>query len=174
MISALRCAPFALALCAVQSHTPDAAAEGERFERALKATGLACEASASGLSFKVAFEHEHGRSQTVFASVEAARPGGLILHTIYTTVWVDLQAPPGEELLRKVLTKTKKFGSFYLFRVEPNRWAVRFGTDFDATDLPETSKAGDALVRRLRDTIEFVDRVGEETDVELNGETDVR
>lgn len=170
----LRLPLTALLLLALPSQKPDDAAATARIESALKAAGLAFEKSASGLSFKLAYEHENGRSQTVYVNTQCSRPGSLLMHTIFTTVWSDTQNAPGEELMRKVLSRSKKLGSFYLFRDSQGVWAIRFGTAFDATDLAESSKPEDKLVQRLKDTIEFVDKVGEETDLEVNGEKDLR
>lgn len=173
MIASIR-APFSLLLLLLPSQIPDQPAETARFASALAASGLACEKSSSGLSFKFTREHDGGRAQTVFVSSECSRPGELVTRSVYTTVWIDTRAAPDEALMRKVLAKSKKLGSFYLFTEKSGAWSIRFGTDLDLTDLPAESRSGDRLVQRLRDTIDFVDQVGEETDAELNGTKDIR
>ena len=151
---------------------PDDAARAARLDSAMGVCGLSYQKSTSGKSYTVTFTHDGNRQQTV--SIAPGRPGGLVTHSIYTTVWIDQNSPPDEATMRKVLANAKKLGAYYLFKDTKGTWALRFGTQFDATDLAETPKAGDATVRVLRELIEFVDEVGEQTDRELNGERDIR
>ena len=65
-------------------------------------------------------------------------------------------------------------GHFYLFKDTKGTWAIRFGAHFDASELRETSQAGDRHVTTLKDLIYFVNAVGEETDKLLNGEKDIK
>lgn len=165
----------ALALLFVpQTPENDVEAAKARLESALKATKLVYEPSASGLSFKLVYSHERDRKQTVYVSREKSRAGSLALHSVYTTVWLSGTEEPSEELLFRLLGTAKKLGAFYVHQDGKGSWSLRFGAQFDATDLPEASKEGDPLVVRLKDVIEFVNLVGEETDAAVNGERDVR
>ena len=140
---------------------------------ALDATGLHYAPSPSGMSLSCLFDHPGGRRQTVWVAVKPNRVGSLVTHSIYTTVWTGKIAPEGATI-RQVVTQNKKFGAFYLICDDKGRWAIRFGVQFDATELPERSAAGDAAVKTLREMIEFVNTVGEEADQQLNGKVDVR
>lgn len=162
-----------LALLGLDASSDDSAAKA-RLESALQATSLKSETSASGLSHMASFTNEENRKQNVLISRAPSSVSGLVMHSIYTNVWVDSQNPPDAATLRKVFSKTKKLGSFYLFKDSRGTWAIRFATQFDATSLPEKSKAGDELVKALEDLIRFVEIVGSETDKELNGEKDVQ
>ncbi|MBX3462557.1 MAG: hypothetical protein KF830_05270, partial [Planctomycetes bacterium] len=88
-------------------------------------------------------------------------------------VWAGKE-PPDDALMRKVFTQTKKFGAFYLFADPKGSWSIRFGAQFDATDVPERPAKDDPGVATLRGLIEFVNVVGEEMDRKLNGERDLR
>lgn len=151
---------------------PDQAAHTERLQQTLQATGLHFEKSASGLSYKLRFDHEGGRQQLVLVATAANRPADLVVHTVYTTVWTG-EAPPDDTLLVEVLSTTKKLGCFYLVE-DGKAWAIRFGATFDATGLADGTLAPVVAAKRLQETIEFVDAVGEEMDAELNGERDIR
>lgn len=162
------------ALLLGQDPARDTAAAKAKLASAMKATQLSFEASSSGLSFLVSFTDSEKREQKVFVTQAPAVVDGMVVHTIYTTVWIDAQKPPDEALMRKVFTISKKLGSFWLFKDQKGVWAIRFGTQFDATALPAESKSGEALVKVLEDTIRFVQQVGAETDKELNGAVDVK
>ena len=152
----------ALALLFVpQTPENDVEAAKARLESALKAT-------------KLVYSHERDRKQIVYVSREKSRAGSLALHSVYTTVWLSGTEEPSEELLFRLLGTAKKLGAFYVHQDGKGSWSLRFGAQFDATDLPEASKEGDPLVVRLKDVIEFVNLVGEETDAAVNGERDVR
>jgi hypothetical protein len=155
------------------SQTPSTDADAARFKSALSATGLSVATSTSGLSHTIVFDHPTSRKQTVYIGVKPGKVGAISAYVLYTTVWVS-KTPPDEALMRKTLGMTKKLGAFYLFKDSKDNWAIRFGTHFDATDLTEESKSGDAQVTRLKDMIYFVNQVGEETDKDLNGDNDVR
>ena len=162
----------ALALCVAPPQADDATKA--RLKSALDATSLRYELSQSGLSFALLFDHPNNRQQKIFVTVAPGKPGGLVTHTIYTTVWVNKDTPPDEATIRKVFTQSKKLGEFYLFKDTKGVWALRFGVHFDATGLKETSEKGDTLSTTLKDLIYFVNAVGEETDKLLNGEKDMR
>lgn len=162
----------ALALCVAPPQANDA--DKARLKSALDATGLKYETSSSGMSFTVLFDHPNNRQQKIFVTIAPNKPGGLVTHTIYTTVWANKDTPPEEEIMRKVLSQTKKLGAFYLFKDTKGVWALRFGTHFDATGLKDTSERGDTLSTTLKDLIYFVNAVGEEADKQLNGEKDIR
>ncbi|MCE9557348.1 MAG: hypothetical protein K8R88_00200 [Armatimonadetes bacterium] len=141
---------------------------------AIAATGLSNELSASGLSYKIDFTHPESRKQTVYVTAKpSATIKGLLTTFIYTTVWVSKEAPTSE-LLLKVLTQTKKIGQFYVFKDSKDVWCIRFGANFNATELKESSTSTDPLVTNLKDTIYFVNQVGEEADKELNGNQDIK
>jgi hypothetical protein len=162
---------FAAALL-VLPQDPDSAQNGERLLRTLQASKLNFEKTPSGRSYQLTYEHAKGRKQIVFVATAANRPLDLVVHTVYTTVWVGA-APPDAALMQKVFGKVKKLGSFYLFESERS-WSIRFGASFDATGLAAGTLAQEQATARLQATIEFVNAVGEEVDAELNGERDVR
>ncbi len=76
--------------------------------------------------------------------------------------------------MQKVFGSAKKLGSFYLYSDSQGKWAIRFGVQFDAADLPAGLESGSPGIKALEDTIRFVERVGEETDAMLNGDVDNR
>jgi hypothetical protein len=143
-----------------------------RIKTALDAVALSYAPTSSGLSYSLLFDHANKRQQKVYVNVKPATIGTAQTSFIYTTVWVSA-TPPDDALLRRVLLKSKKFGSFYLFKDSKGTWAIRFGAHFDATELKDTASAGDDLVKNLKDTIFFVNAVGEETDVDINGTKDI-
>ncbi len=134
---------------------------GERFASALRATGLTYEPSSSGKSYLVPFTHGDQR-RTVQVAMTPDRVGGLFTHRVYTTVWSGAQ-PPDEATMRTLFTSNRKLGTYYLYVDSKGTWAIRFGATCDATDLAATTQAGDAQAQRLRELIEFVDLVGEES-----------
>jgi hypothetical protein len=152
----------------------DEASEIASLKSALDATQISHVTSASGLSYTVLFNHPGNRQQTVFIAVKPGKAGALRAHTIYTTVWINKDAPPDDTLMKKYLAQTKKLGAFYLFKDSKGVWAIRFVVSFDATDLKESSASGDRAVVNLKDMIYFVNQVGEETDKEINGDKDIR
>jgi hypothetical protein len=144
-----------------------------RIKAALDATKFSYIPTSSGLNYSILFDHPNKRQQQVFVSLKPASVGTAQTHFIYTTVWVGTN-PPDDALLRSVLLKSKKFGYFYLFKDSKGTWAIRFGAHFDATDIKDMAGTGDPLVKNLKDTIFFVNVVGEETDKEINGEKDIK
>lgn len=151
---------------------PDAAQNGERLQRTLQATGLHFETMPSGRSYKLTYDHDKDRQQVVFVGIAANRPLDLVVHSVYTTVWLG-ETPPDAALMQKVFAKSKKLGSFYLYESERS-WSIRFGASFDASGLADGTLTAEQAKARLQATIEFVNAVGEETDRELNGERDLR
>lgn len=151
---------------------PDAAQNGERLLRTLRATRLNFEKTPSGRSYQLTYDHANGRKQVVFVGIAANRPLDLVAHGVYTTVWLG-DALPDAAVMQKVFGKSKKLGSFYLFESERS-WSIRFGVSFDATGLADGTLTPEQAAARLQATIEFVNAVGEEVDAELNGERDVR
>lgn len=151
---------------------PDAAQNGERLQRTLRASKLNFEKTPSGRSYQLTYDHAKGRKQVVFVAIAANRPLDLVAHGVYTTVWLG-DAPPDAAVMQKVFSKSKKLGSFYLFEGERS-WSIRFGVSFDATGLADGSMTQEQATARLKETIEFVNAVGEEVDAELNGDRDVR
>lgn len=164
----------AVCLLCLQDPKPDEAAAKRRLGSAVKATGLQYETSPSGLSFVLLFTDADRREQKVYVAQAPSTVSRLTMHTIYTTVWADAQKPPDEAIMRKVFAHTKKLGSYWLYTDGKGAWSIRFGLQFDATDLPAESKPGDALVQTLADLIRFVQRVGADTDKDLNGDRDVK
>ncbi len=165
--------PLAAALCLFAAHAPSADAGSERLESALRATGLNYSTNASGLSYTLLFDHPGGRKQTIYVSRNTNKVQGILTHTLYTTVWIG-RTPPDEALMKRVLSQTEKLGGFYVYKDQNDNWAIRFSVHFDATDLYESSASGDTPVKALRDRILFVNQVGEKTDKELNGNTDIK
>jgi hypothetical protein len=137
---------------------------------ALEATGLKFEMTASKRSYRLIFDHANNRKQTVFLTVTPSQIGSFTTYSLYTQVWYRKEAPTSE-LLQKVFSKTKKQGAFYLV-TDSTGFALRFGVRFNAIAMPKNPTAKDLAVARLRDTIQFVSTVGEETDLELNGKID--
>jgi hypothetical protein len=152
----------------------DEASEIASLKSAMDATQIPHTTSTSGLSYTILFDHPSNRKQTVFIAVKPGKAGALRVHTLYTTVWINKDAPPDDALMKKYLAQTKKLGTFYLFKDSKGIWAMRFGVNFDATDLKESSASGDRAVVNLKDMIYFVNQVGEETDKEINGDKDIR
>lgn len=151
---------------------PDAAQNGERLQRTLQATKLRFEKMPSGRSYKLTYDHAKDRKQVVYVGIAANRPLDLVVHSVYTTVWLG-EALPDAALMQKVFGKSLKMGAFYLFENERS-WSIRFGVSFDATGLAEGTMTQEQATARLKETIEFVNAVGEEVDAELNGDRDVR
>lgn len=151
--------------------SPVATADGEASRAAVKsameATGFAFDATASGLSWEVRFDHGEGREISVFVGQLPGTAGGRRLHSIYVEVWSGGDTAPDGALLRRVLAQARKLGGYFVFRDRQGRWAIRFGTQIDSTDLPPQSHPGDLLATRLHDLIDFVDAVGFETVEEL-------
>lgn len=137
----------------------------------LTATGFNFAPTASGKSYSIVFDHPNGRKQTVYLGLVPSKNGGLVTYNLYTQVWFG-SAPPDEALMQKILSRTKKIGAFYLFKDAKGAWAIRFAAKFDATDVAKIPKAEDPLVVAFKDTVFFVNAVGEEIDKELNGEGD--
>jgi hypothetical protein len=144
-----------------------------RLKTAIDATAIKYTPTASGLNYGVLFDHPNKRQQQVYVSIKPATVGTAQTHFIYTTVWAGASAPD-DALLRSVLLKPKKFGYFYVYKDSKNTWAIRFGAHFDATELKDTASAEDTLVKNLKDIIFFVNAVGEETDIQVNGAKDIR
>lgn len=160
----------ALPLHRRQDPAQDAARD--RIAAAVAVTGLSYQKSPSGLSY--VFVYENGeRRQSVYVAISPSAAGARQTHAIYTTVWSGKE-PPSDELMRKVFAKTKKFGSYYLFTDKQGVWSIRFGTHLDATAMPAQPAKDDPGVLTLRSLIAFVNQVGEETDKELNGDSDIR
>ena len=134
---------------------------------ALTATELKFEKSKSGLSFTGIFDHPNNRRRQVFVSVNSNPLGPLAGHLIYTSVLVTGTTPPTEQQLVKTLAVTKKVGSFYVFKDTKGAYAIRFGVHFDAATLSATPAQTDSSVFALKDTIYFVNQVGEEMALEL-------
>lgn len=157
---------LALAFLQISQDPSTAVQDGiDRFASAMQATGLTHEKSNTGKSYLVSFTHD-GKRRTVFVAVKPDTPGSLFTHSIYTTVWSGPQ-PPDEATMRKAFTSSRKLGAYYLFVDDKGTWGIRFGVAFDATDLGKATGAGDGAAKRLREIIEFVDVVGDETAQEL-------
>lgn len=139
----------------------------------MDATGLNYQTTASGLSYSVVFNNQNNRRRMVLMSKTPSQSNGLVTHTLYTQIWGSDKAPD-DLLLKKLLTKVKKVGSFYLYKDTKQMWSIRFGVKLDLTDMPASPKAEDPLVKSLKDTIYFINAVGEETVLELNDQKDSR
>lgn len=140
---------------------------------ALDATGLKYQATASGLSYSVIFDNQNNRRRMVLMSKTPNQTNGLVTYTLYTQIWGSDKAPD-DALLKKLMTKVKKVGSFYLYKDSKQMWSIRFGVKLDLTDMPASPKAEDVLVKTLKDTFYFINAVGDETDLELKGQNAVR
>lgn len=171
----MNCLPIALLLglsFLARPQDPDHATNSARLLQTLQATGLNFDKSASGLSYELLYDHARGRQQMVRVSTAAKRPADLVAYTVYTIVWTG-DAPPDEALLVKVWSSEKKLGSFYVHK-DGKAWAIHFSATFDATGFADGTLTPAVAAKRLKDTIRFVNAVGEATDAELNGERDIR
>lgn len=146
----------------------------DRLLAALQATGLVFQTSASGGSHVLTFDHEGNRQQKVTVLAAPAHAAGATTHFVYTTVWFEPKQAPEAALVRKLFSRTKRFGTFYSVQIKDGGTSIRFGVHFDASALPATPGKDDPLVRQFAELIHFVDAVGEETDRELNGANDLR
>lgn len=172
MITLLPFVPVAaLLLLAPVLQDPAKEAMRQRIAAAVAATGLNHEKSPSGLSHVLTYDHDGGRRQRIYVASDAGTAGPRQTVTVYTTVWGSTEAP-SSELLRKVFSSPKKFGSFYLFVDSKGVSSIRFSVQVDITALPEQPTKSDPCVVALRSMIEFVNIVGEQTDKELNGARD--
>lgn len=142
-------------------------------QTALDATAFHYKLSPNGLNFSLLFDHPNNRQQTVYVSGKPANWNDAKTHFVYTTVWAG-DAEPTEEILHKILLKPKKLGYFYVFKDSKGKYAVRYGVHFEAVGMTTEVKADDPLVTTLKDMIYFVNAVGEETDIEVNGDKDIR
>jgi hypothetical protein len=163
---------MALLLCSASFQSDDALRA--QAKSALEATGLKYGTTETGKNYTIVFDHPNNRRQTVYMNVNPNIIGSIITYNFYIKVWFSKYSPSDEILMRKFLGKTKKLGSFYLFKDSKNTWSIRFSVKFDATDLSATPKSDDTLVKAMKDVIYFVNAVGEETDKELNGKRDMR
>ncbi|MEQ1631963.1 MAG: hypothetical protein ABL997_06290 [Planctomycetota bacterium] len=175
MNSLLSIGMFLGSLCFLhQDPSPESEQSKARLRAAMVATGLAFEESKSGLSLTATFDHDGTRKQVVYIGLDPSRSSGLVLHNVYTTVWVSKDGPPDLATMQRVFALPKKLGAFYLFTDKQGVWSIRFGVQFDATDLPESIQSEHPRSKELDSLVRFVDLVGEETDASLNGDKDVR
>lgn len=161
MTAAALLACSALALQGAQSAQTDPTPQ---VKAAMDKIGLTYTNSSSGLSYIVDFSHPGDRTRRVFISTRRTGIQAAKIHTIYTMVW-EGKEPPSEDLMNLVFWRaSKKLGGFYVFKEPDNKgYTIRFSATFDATDLPDTLTAESKEVVRLKDTIYFVNQVGEET-----------
>lgn len=124
----------------------------------LDGTTLRYGTSSSGLSYTVLFDHPNNRKRIIFIGVKPSTIEDLAVHTIYTTVWTGNE-PPSQDVMKKALLSTKKFGFFYLFQDAKSVWAIRFGAN---------AIMGPTKTETLRDLIYFVNQVGEESELALS------
>jgi hypothetical protein len=161
-----------LLLSAPAPQQPEEAMKAQ-LKAVMDATGFKYGVTTSGKNYTVVFDHAEKRTQTVYVNVNPSKAGTVTTYYAYTQVWYGDSAPDAA-LMQKVLSRTKKLGTFYLFKDSKGTWTIRFGARFDATDMKEAPTSEDALVKALKDVIYLVSIVGEETDKELNGEKDMR
>jgi len=81
---------------------------------------------------------------------------------------------PTDDLLRRITSRAKKLGQFYVFKDSKDVWSIRFSAHFNATEVKVSITPNDPLAITLKDIIYFVNQVGEETDRELNGDKDIK
>jgi hypothetical protein len=153
---------------APKQQTAEAKAKSEALmSAALTATELKFRKSASGLSFIVDFDHPNNRKRQIMVNVTSDPIEPIKGQYIYTSVIVTGTTPPTEKQLLKTLPVTKKLGNFYVYKDSKNTYVIRFGVHFDAGTLSATPGKDDASVIALKDTIYFVNQVGEEAALDL-------
>lgn len=136
----------------------------------LTATGLNFSTSKSGLSFTLNFDHPDKSVRVIYLTMAPASILTLKTHIIYTNVWSSKVAP-SPALMTKALTMSKKLGFFYIYKDSQNVWAIRFGAHFDTSDLPAAPTNDLPAISRLKDTIYFVNQVGQEAQTALASDT---
>lgn len=155
-----------ITLVAAQTAKPDAGVI--LMDKALKATTFTYAKSESGISFMVDFEHKTTATRRVYVSSTPVAALNFQSHLIYTDIWVG-DVPPSNDLVEKAMSSVKKIGHFYLFKDSKDRYAIRFGANFDASTLRSEPKTDEAAVKALKDTIYFVDQVGEDAQKDILG-----
>lgn len=141
-----------------------------KLKAGLDAAALKVTPGPAGKGYAITSNYDSGRRQTVSVGAAESQPGGMLTHPISTTVWTGV-APPNAELLRKVLGKLMKLGTFSLTQNDKKAWELRFGITLDVTPLQLAPT--DTLAKSLKDTVTLVGAVGEQTDKELNGDKDI-
>lgn len=161
-------APLALfaSLVAAQTTKPDPGMD--LMDKALKATTFTYAKSESGISFMVDFDHKETATRRVYISSTPISTLTFRSHLIYTDIWIG-DVPPSNDLVEKVMSSVKKIGHFYLYKDSQDRYAIRFGANFDASTLRSEPKTDEVSVKTLKDTIYFVDQVGEDAQKEIKG-----
>lgn len=139
---------------------------------ALDATGLNYGKTESGKNYTIYFDHPDNRHQMVYMSTKPSTPGGQIMISFYTTFWISKEAPTDEMLLNLMAT-CKKFGSVYTYKGTNGVWSIRFQVKFNASGLKADLKSDSLLVKHLKDTIYYINAVGEELDKSVNGSKDI-
>ena len=154
---------------AVGFQTPadeEKAKDGARLKAAMAATGFKYETTASGLSYALAFEHEQGKTQKVYVTIDGSQVGIQRYHSIYTGVWAGPKEPDAA-LIKKAMSSTKKLGHFYAFKDVNGVWSIRFMVQIETTRLPEQPGLTHPQIENLKDVLYFVDQVGFETAKQL-------
>ncbi len=134
---------------------------------ALTATELKFNKTRPGLSFQCSFDHPNNRKRQVFVNISANPVDNVRGHFLYTNILATGTEPPSEKQLLQTIAVTKKLGNFYVYKDTKGTWVIRFGTHFDAGTLSAKPRKTDASVIALKDTIAFVNQVGEEVALEL-------
>ena len=137
---------------------------------ALTATELIFNKTKSGLSFQCNFDHPNNRKRQVYVNISDNPVDNVRGHFLYTNILSTGTEPPSEKQLLKTIAITKKLGNFYVYKDTKGTWVIRFGAHFDAGTFSAKPSKNDASVIALKDTIYFVNQVGEEMALELEKE----
>ncbi len=159
---------IATSLAQSQSAQPDAEAAKARMEAALTATGFTFSKTSSGLSFRLDFTNG-SKNTIVLVGNTPYSLRSYQAHMIYTTVWYS-KDKPSDALIQRATLMSKKVGGFYGFKDAQGMWSIRFSVHYDISDLPAVPDKDQPAVKRLKDTIYFVNQVGQETEKELAGQ----
>lgn len=149
-----------LALLALQTAQPtdDAAV---RLGKALAASSWTYSRPEGSTAYFVDFKVNDTKNRRVFVQASATELLSFRSHAIYTTVWVG-STLPNASIIDYTFAKPKKLGHFYIYKDAKGVYALRFGVQYESSDLLADPKADDPAVIRLRDTISFVNQVGQE------------
>jgi hypothetical protein len=137
------------------------------FKQAMEDTKFTYTISKSGLSYVVEFSVKDLPNRIVWVTRETNVKNDIATQSIYTEVWSDKGAPPVDVLVKTVLRPAKKIGNYYVMKFDDGFYAIRFMATFDLAGLEASGETRTKAIERLKDTIYFVNQVGEETEKEI-------
>lgn len=142
-------------------------------ESVLKATGLNYSVSKNGKNYQLIFDHKNNRKQTVFVTQDATKFGTMLSFSVYTNFWVGTTNDPSREFVEEILLDRKKYGHAYFRKNSADeKWSGWFGWNFIITEIPTELSAEDPKVKELKDTLYYINQVGEEMDLKFGGSLD--